>query len=326
MKYVASLGMAFFLVAATPLTTVALQRGVNMGNMLEAPNEGDWGVFVQKEYFDLIKNADFDFIRLPVRWSGHADKSRPYTIDPVFLSRVDQVVDWALARNLRIIIDLHHYNEISDDPWGERNTFLSIWKQIAEHYKTYPPTVIFELLNEPNSLLQASLWNQYLGQALTIIRNSNPTRDVIIGPVQWNSFTFVSELDLPNDPHLVATFHYYLPLDFTHQGLDEVIKGSGRWLATIWTATDDEKAEIVRNFDYVADWSKRHGNIPILLGEFGVYSRAPQDSRIRWTMFVREQAEAHGFAWSYWEFGSTFGVYDPAAEAWHRDLLKALIP
>jgi endoglucanase len=174
--------------------------------------------------------------------------------------------------------------------------------------------------------LQASLWNQILAEALVIIRRSNPKRDVIVGPVQFYSFNYVSELELPYDQNVIATFHYYLPLDFTSQGLETVFPGSSIWLATIWSATDGEKAEIVRNFDYVAEWSKRHQNIRILLGEFGAYSRAPQDSRIRWTTVVREQAERHGFSWSYWEFASSFGVYDPAAETWRRDLLKTLIP
>lgn len=53
--------------------TPTFNRGVNMGNMLEAPNEGDWGLFVKEEYFDTIKEAGFDFVRLPVRWSTHAD-------------------------------------------------------------------------------------------------------------------------------------------------------------------------------------------------------------------------------------------------------------
>lgn len=59
---------------ATPVNLMTLQRGVNMGNMLEAPNEGEWGLFVQEEYFDLIKQAGFDFVRLPVRWNIHAQQ------------------------------------------------------------------------------------------------------------------------------------------------------------------------------------------------------------------------------------------------------------
>jgi hypothetical protein len=60
----------------TPISLVMLARGVNMGNMLEAPNEGDWGSYVQQEYFDLIKQAGFDFVRLPVNWKAHTTGSR----------------------------------------------------------------------------------------------------------------------------------------------------------------------------------------------------------------------------------------------------------
>src|SRR5215216_4084405 len=67
---------------STAIPTVTLQRGVNMGNMLEAPDEGEWGLSVQEEYFDLIKEAGFDFIRLPVRWSTHVGPESSYTIDP----------------------------------------------------------------------------------------------------------------------------------------------------------------------------------------------------------------------------------------------------
>lgn len=81
---------------STPIPSVALQRGINLGNMLEAPNEGDWGLTVQEEYFDLIKEAGFDFVRLPVRWNTHAEEEWPYTIGPAFFTRVDDVLRWAL--------------------------------------------------------------------------------------------------------------------------------------------------------------------------------------------------------------------------------------
>src|SRR5688572_31783597 len=91
---------------STPIPSVTLRRGVNMGNMLEAPNEGEWGVFIQEEYFDLIKEAGFDFVRLPVRWNAHPDETWAYmsgtaffTIDPAFFARVDEVVGWALKRD-----------------------------------------------------------------------------------------------------------------------------------------------------------------------------------------------------------------------------------
>ena len=50
------------------------------------------------------------------------------------------------------------------------------------------------------------------------------------------------------------------------------------------------------------------------------------DSRVRWTTAVAREAEARGFAWAYWEFGSGFGVYDRDRGAWREPLRAALIP
>ncbi|HLO15963.1 MAG TPA: glycoside hydrolase family 5 protein [Anaerolineales bacterium] len=305
-------------------TSVTLQRGVNLGNMLEAPKEGEWGLTVQEEYFDLIKQAGFDFVRLPVRWNTHAEEAAPYTLDPAFFTRIDQIVGWALRRNLAIILDFHHYEEMMTDPRRNKERFLAIWKQIAEHYKDYPPSVLFELLNEPNNQIDAALWNQDVSEALAIVRESNPIRDVVIGPVNWNAYDWISTLDVPAEEHIIVTFHYYLPFQFTHQGA-EWVEGSVSWLGTTWDATEAEKAEITAHFDSVADWAKRH-HVRILLGEFGAYSKADLASRLRWTNYVAREAERHGFAWSYWEFASGFGIYDPYVKVWKEELLKALIP
>jgi endoglucanase len=316
---------------ATPNVPVILQRGVNLGNMLEAPKEGEWGLTIQEEYFDLIKEAGFDFVRLPVRWNSHAEENPPFAIDPAFFARVDEVLGWALDHDLAIIIDFHHYEEMATDPWGHKERFLGISQQVAEHYKDEPSNVLFELLNEPNDQLNAALWNQYLAEALAVVRETNPRRDVVIGPASWNAYDWVSTLDLPDDKrsspvdeHLIVTFHYYLPFQFTHQGA-EWVDGSDPWLGTTWEATEAEKADITAHFDSVAEWAQRH-NVRILLGEFGAYSKADAVSRIRWTEFVAREAERHGFAWAYWEFGSGFGIYDPDGNVWREELLKALIP
>jgi len=50
----------------------SLKCGINLGNALDAPKEGDWGVVLQSDYFKLIKTAGFNHVRLPVRWSSHA--------------------------------------------------------------------------------------------------------------------------------------------------------------------------------------------------------------------------------------------------------------
>lgn len=299
-------------------------RGVNLGNTLEAPHEGAWGFKITSEHFDLIRSAGFTSVRIPIRWSAHAAETAPYTIDPAFFARIDQVTGWALERGLIVVINIHHYEEMATTPHAHQERFLALWQQIAEHYKNAPPELIFELMNEPNGALTASLWNELAADGIQIIRQSNPTRNIILGGVSWNAWDQLHYLSLPEDDHLIATFHYYNPFQFTHQGA-EWADGSDAWLGTTWTGTDAEKAEVNAHFDAVAAWSARH-NIPVYLGEFGAYSKAPQPSRLAWTAYIARTAEQRGFAWAYWEFGAGFGVYDRDTNRWRDDLLKALLP
>src|SRR5258705_9206378 len=92
-----------------------LGRGINLGNALEAPKEGEWGVTLKAEYFKEIKSAGFATVRLPVRWSAHA-QAAPYTIDAAFFGRVDWAIDQAMANRLNIIVNVHHYGEMDTKP------------------------------------------------------------------------------------------------------------------------------------------------------------------------------------------------------------------
>ncbi len=301
-----------------------LGRGINL-SALEAPNEGEWGVILQEEYFKKIAEAGFMSVRLPVRFSAHADMEPPYTISPAFLARADWAMQQALENNLAIVIDMHHYLEMMSEPVRQKARFLALWEQIAEHYRDYPPEVMFELLNEPNQNLTASIWNEIVAETLPIIRQMNPTRPVIIGPVNWNAHDALPYLHLPQgDPYIIVTFHYYLPFPFTHQGA-EWVEDSDAWLGTTWNGSVEEQQAVQADFAEVAAWAREEGR-PIYLGEFGAYQKADIASRQRWTNFVARQAEANGFSWSYWEFCADFGIYDPNHRTWRKDLLRALLP
>jgi endoglucanase len=157
-----------------------------------------------------------------------------------------------------------------------------------------------------------------------VIRASNPTRNLVIGPAEWNNLSALDELTLPDDQHLIVTFHYYQPFQFTHQAA-EWVQGSAGWLGTEWKASSAEKQMVQYDFKIVAQWAKDNQR-PIFLGEFGAYSKADMASRERWTAFIAREAEKQGFSWSYWEFCSGFGVYNLAIRQWNEPLLKALIP
>jgi len=301
-----------------------LGRGVNMGNALEAPREGAWGFTLKAEYFGLVKHAGFDAVRIPIRWSAHAAEQPPFTIDPAFFKRVDWAVDQALSRGLVAVINVHHYEEMFVDPARHLPRLAALWKQIARHYRKQPDRLFFELLNEPHGALTSERWQKMVPRLLAAVRESNPRRIVIVGPGQWNNPHELDKLSLPRgDQRLIVTFHYYSPMEFTHQGADWV-PGSQKWKGTTWKDTPRERDALRKDIGRAAAWGKKHHR-PLFLGEFGSYSGADMDSRARWTRAVAQEAEKHGMSWSYWEFGSGFGVYDPRARAWHEPLLEALV-
>ncbi len=290
-----------------------LGRGINLGNALEAPKEGDWGVTLKAEYFRAIKEAGFDTVRVPVKWSAHAAAGAPYKIDAKFAERVDWAVDQALANKLNIIVNVHHYGEIDADPDKHLARLVGLWEQIAERYRDRPGSVYFELLN-----------NAAIPELLKAVRKTNPARPVIVGPAQWNAIRALDKLELPKDDrNLILTVHCYDPFEFTHQGAPWV-KGADKWKGRKWTGSDAEQAAIRKQFEKAAAWAKTHDR-PVFLGEFGAFEVVDMESRDRWTRFVCREAEKLGFSWAYWEFCSGFGAYDPKADTWRKALQMALL-
>ncbi len=304
-----------------------LGRAINLGNALEAPYEGQWGVTLREEYFQIIKDGGFTGVRIPIRWNAYAETTRPYTIDPDFFARVDWAVDNALSRGLVAVVNIHHYEELTASPSRlQQERFVYIWRQIAEHYQDRSDLLVFELLNEPHDQLKALLWNSLLREGIRAVRETNPDRIIVIGGAGYNSSSeLINTLELPEDDrHIIATFHHYSPFQFTHQGASWVGEGSDEWLGTTWQATEDEQNEIKDIFDAVYNWSIANDR-PVFMGEFGAYSKADMDSRVLWTAFSAREAEARGFSWAYWEFCSGFGAYDDDPGKWRR-LLRALVP
>ncbi|MGC9467457.1 MAG: glycoside hydrolase family 5 protein [Anaerolineae bacterium] len=334
-----------------------LGRGVNLGNALEAPKEGEWGMVLERAFFELIKEAGFDTVRVPIRWSAHAADAAPYTIDPAFFERVDWVIAQALKQDLNVVINMHHYDEIFQSPKDHEDRFIAMWEQIATRYADQPSAVYFELLNEPHDKLDARAWNALLAKAIETVRQIDDDHTLIVGGPDWNSITGLRYLELPADSeNIIATYHYYEPFLFTHQGAEWVGPEIGTTGVTwpgppevkitpvpaaqevdwvrMWFARYNDDAssanpaspdEIERAFDQAVAWRDRTG-VPLWLGEFGAYSTADMASRVRWTSTVRQAAEDRGISWAYWEFGAGFGVYDREAAAWRTPLLQALVP
>jgi endoglucanase len=297
-------------------------KGINLGNVLDAPKEGEWGPVLQEKYFAHVKQLGFQSVRIPVRWSTHVSKVAPYTIDSVFLKRVEWAVDQALKNKLRAVINVHHYEDLMKNPQQEKPVFLAMWRQIADHFSTIGPELYFEICNEPRDELKPALWNEFAKEALDTIRKTNPYRSVIIGPGSWNSIGGLPGLQLPPDNHLILTVHYYKPEPFTHQAASWV-SGSDSWKGTKWYGADADTMILVSHFNKVDKWAKEK-KIPVYLGEFGAYDSAGIIGRVLYTSCIAKQAMARGWSFAYWKYNFDFGIYDDSTNVTRLDLVSAL--
>ena len=317
--------------ASATATAAALGRGVNFGNMLEAPTEGAWGLTVTDDFIDKAAAAGFKSVRLPVRWSNHASADAPFTIDAPFLVRVDGIVDKLLAKGLVVVLNMHHYRQLDGEApdAGERPVaaavhdvrFVRLWEQIAAHFQGRNSRLVFELYNEPHGRLNGEPWNVLAARTLGVVRRTNPDRIVVIGPTRWNNASDLPLLKLPNDANLIATVHNYSPFSFTHQGAEWV---SPVLPLGVTCCSAAQQADMVAPLDVAKAWSaaKRY---PVYVGEFGAYGKADDASRIAFNRTMREAMESRGMTWSYWEFAAGFGVYDPVKLSFRQPLLDSLL-
>src|SRR5438874_2540930 len=97
---------------------------------------------------------------------------------------------------------------------------INMGNMLAARYQDRSPRLLFELLNEPHGRLNGDPWNRLAAQTLAVVRVTNPTRTVLIGPGEWNSIGELPKLRLPPDRNIIVSIHNYDPFPFTHQGVD----------------------------------------------------------------------------------------------------------
>jgi hypothetical protein len=276
-------------------------------------------------HFAKIREAGFTSVRINLHPFKHMDAADGYALEPSWMETLDWAVKGALAARLAVILDMHEFHAMAEDPAGRKPAWLAFWRQVATRFKDAPDDVVFEILNEPFGKLTPELWNDYLKEGLAVVRATNPTRVVIVGGGRWNSIDGLQTLVLPEgDRNLIATVHYYTPMEFTHQGAPWSPENKDK-SGVLWMGTDQERRRIELDFARAQQWAVAHDR-PVLLGEFGAYDKADMDSRARYTATVARTAERLGWSWAYWQFDSDFVVYDVEKDAWVEPLREALLP
>ncbi len=255
----------------------AMQPSWNLGNTLDAiPDETSWGnPPVTKALFDKIRSQGFRSVRIPVTWSGHQPAAAPYSIDPQFMARVKQVVGWAQADGLFVVLNVHHDSwqwiaKLATDHDNVLARFTATWSQIADAFKGASAKVLFESVNEPafdnaTAAQKTQLLNELNTTFHSIVRKSgggNATRLLILPtlsctPGKQQMDDLATTIGSLHDPNLVATVHYYSFWPFSVN-----IAGYTRFDAAVLKDLTDTfagmRAELVAK------------GIPVYVGEYGL--------------------------------------------------------
>lgn len=307
--------------------TLKLGVGWNAGNTLEAiGGETAWGnPLLTQQLFNSVKAAGFDTVRLPVAWSVFSDETS-FVIDSVWMTRVKQVVDYALKADLYVIMNIHW-----DGGWMQPtnakknyvNNRLSImWKQIANNFRDYDHRLLFAGTNEvmvdgdygtptQEYITVQNSFNQTFVSTVRATGGKNADRYLVVQGFNTNINHTVDFAVLPRDTvsnRLMIEVHFYDPYNFTLNTKSSI----SQWGAI---ATDSTAVEDWANESWVdSQFLKMKNNfvdkgVPVILGEFAVAARlgisGHERYRVYWNEYISNSAIEHGLVPIYWDAGST---------------------
>ena len=299
--------------------------GWNLGNTLEGggtdnvyTNNGGlgaekaWqGTTTTQAIIDFVAAQGFKSVRIPASWvMGHIIDADELTIDPIWMTRVKEIVDYCINDGLYVLLNDHW-----DGGWiqGTFKTDISeptvaancekmkkLWTQIAEAFKDYDEHLLFAGLNEPEAekvdqIKVLMTYEQAFIDAVRATGGNNASRTLVVqGPntsIELSSqYVDMSQFEDTASKALMIEVHYYSPPQFT--GVWEGPNGdepyyfwgaanhvpSGTYKK--YNATWGEEAYVREQFQMMKEAFVDKG-YPVILGEYGANWREFSNNSIQ---------------------------------------------
>ena len=342
-----------------------VKAGWNLGNSLESAggtwNNTDWtwtdvwqpdrnkwetcwgNPITTEAMIKAVKEAGFNAIRIPVRWDGHITDYDAMTIDPIWMARVKEVVDYCIGLDLLVVINTHHEAWLENNPlytYQEKinDRLTKIWTQIATTFADYDDHLAFAGINEvqinwaqpttENQAVQNS-YNQTFVDAVRATGGKNHYRNLVVQTYSCNPYYGISGLVVPNDVvegRLIVEFHYYDPYEYC---------GSGQYYYwgkeyASYGATPSSNENTMKNLLSQAQKKWWQEGLGVLIGEYGVsnhYQASASDdvqkiqleNQEYWYKTFVSTVRENGFAAFVWDnnaFGNgteKYGIFNRTA-------------
>ena len=294
----------------------AMGSGWNLGNTMDATgqtsdplaDETAWGnPRTTQALIDAIKKAGFKSLRLPVSWDDHVSGSA-WTIDKVWLDRVEAIAGYALASDMFVIVNIHHNNGWEAPTLANEarsgDVLAKLWTQIAQRFAKYDHRVIFETMNEPRVAVNGvddwvgkpenyDVLNRLNAIALSTIRatgGNNLSRLVMLpGYAATATAAQTNAIVLPKDRNIALSVHAYSPYDFA---LNQ--KGSAVFAG---------QAELDEMFSRLNKKFIQNGT-PVVMGEWASTDKNNLAERVKHAAYFARGARKAGIPAFWWDNGN----------------------
>lgn len=319
--------------------------GLNLGNTMEAYNasgcetieyewipvcgsntpsdyESQWGaVITTQEMIDGIKAAGFDTVRIPVFWGNMMENNGKYAINPDYMARVREIVDYAQNAGLYTVINIHHFDEFiirRNSLKDCQKIFTDLWKQIAKEFRDYPYSLVFEGYNEylggsqfdkngqlaeperADGYKMANTLNQTFVDAVRATGGNNSERVLIVSGYWTNiDLTTSAEFVVPKDKvtdRIMVSVHY----------VDNAVYWSNKIGGQEWLDYIDNQCELLKK-------AFTDKGIPVFLGETtSIYPRtnfapdAVHKDSTECLEIVLSKLDEYGFVPVLWDTSNNF--------------------
>ena len=227
-----------------------------------------------------------------------------------------------------------HFNAAEKPLWTEtaaQDQFIDLWMDLSSALHEYPTDkVAYELMNEPVADDPAD-WNKVLARAFAAVREREPQRTMVIGSNRWQSADTFDELVVPDDDHIILSFHFYEPFLLTHdaapwtafknytgpvhypgvilsQAEFDALTEDQQAIASDWVGREFNRQILLSMMEKPLRRAKEL-NLPLYCGEYGVYMAAPMPDRLRWYRDMLAIFDENNISSANWNYKSDeFGL------------------
>ncbi|PWJ34971.1 glycoside hydrolase family 5 protein [Sediminitomix flava] len=326
-----------------------LKKGLNLGHWFAQTEITTVGLkerFTEDDFI-FIENSGFGYVRISVEEQVVYTEGDPKTIRTEYLSILDNAIQDFIDRDIAVLFDFHPTGGFKDKIHWDVNYSNSVklfWGAMAKHLSKFDPEYLYlEVLNEPWAT-NASDWYPVQEAWVKMIRSEAPAHTIIVDgnlrytENEWDDVKAVISMPILDDPNIVYNFHFYAPMQFTHQGatwgwsalvdiegLKYPVDAANAYeirdrvgnsnMETYWSmdnyVNDDwNKHALVSKLQAVGEWASTN-NLTVICNEVGVYNYVtPTDSRIQYLQDVREALEEQNIGWAIWEYDQGFNIID----------------